>query len=118
MANFLIDINLPPRLCDWLIQRSHQASHLSDLGGLRMKDTQVWQRAAAQRQVIVSKDADFYEWSLIHGQPPQVLLIALGNCSNNDLFHRLDTSWAKLDAQLSGGARLVVLHAHRLEIHV
>lgn len=115
--NFLVDVNLPSRLCDWLRQRNHQAIHLSDLGGLRMKDTVVWQRAAAQKQVILTKDTDFYEWSLIHGQPPQVLLIALGNCSNNDLFQTLDSSWAKIDSELSAGARLVVLHPHRLEIH-
>jgi predicted nuclease of predicted toxin-antitoxin system len=116
--NFLVDVNLPPGLCDWLRHRGQQAVHLADVRGLRMPDGQVWQRAGAAREVIVTKDADFRERSLVFGQPPQVLLVAVGNCSNQRLFKLLDAAWPQIDSELRAGCRLVVLHPTRLEVHL
>ena len=114
--NFLIDANLPPRLCVWLQKRGQQATHLLDLRSLRLPDTQVWALAVTHQAVIITKDADFYERSLLLGQPPQVVLITLGNCSNNALFQHLGLSWRNVEAELSAGARLIVIHPTRLEI--
>jgi predicted nuclease of predicted toxin-antitoxin system len=35
--------------------------------------------------VIISKDADFYEQSMLRGQPPKVIWIRRGNCTNRQL---------------------------------
>ena len=114
--NFLVDANLPPRLCEWLRRHNQQATHLYDLQSLRLGDKAVWKLAATRQEVIVSKDMDFHERALILGKPPQVLLIALGNCSNDDLITALDASWARIESELAGGARLVTLRPARLEI--
>lgn len=114
--NFLVDANLPPRLCVWLRQRGHGASHLIDLQSLRLADKLMWKVAASRQEIIVSKDMDFYERALLLGKPPQVLLIALGNCSNDDLIAALDSSWKNIDAELTAGARLVTLRPGRLEV--
>ena len=69
---FLIDANLPPRLCAWLNSRRHAAEHLFDLDLLDATDTEIWRRAEVQKLVIVSKDVDFYERALLFGPPSQV----------------------------------------------
>jgi predicted nuclease of predicted toxin-antitoxin system len=115
-VNFLVDVNLPPRLSAWLSARNHQAVHLADLDSLRAADSTVWTAAIDRGAVIVSKDTDFYELSMVQGGPPQVLLLALGNCSNDDLLHALDQAWPEIGAALSRGARLVVLRTGRLEV--
>ena len=114
--NFLVDANLPPRLCVWLRQRGHTGTHLDELQSLRLADKLVWNLATTRQEIIVSKDTDFYERSLLLGKPPQVLLIALGNCSNDDLIAALDLSWTSIEAELTGGARLITLRPGRLEV--
>ena len=114
--NFLVDANLPPRLCDWLRQHNHHATHLHDLQSLRMPDKAVWKLAASRQEIIVSKDMDFREHALIFGKPPQVLLIALGNCSNEELMVILDASWPRIESELSSGMRAVTLRHGRLEV--
>lgn len=114
--NFLVDANLPPRLCVWLRSHGHEATHLADLQALRAADKQVWKQAVAGKQIIISKDMDFYERSLLLGQPPQVLLIALGNCSNDDLLAALDSAWTKIEPELTVGVRLVTVRPSRLEV--
>jgi predicted nuclease of predicted toxin-antitoxin system len=58
-VKFLIDANLPPRLCAWLKSRRHDSDHLFDLNLLTATDTEIWGRATAQNLIIVSKDVDF-----------------------------------------------------------
>jgi len=115
-VNFLVDANLPPRLCTWLRDRHQQTTHLLDLHSLRLPDKQVWDLAITRNEIIFTKDTDFYERSLLLGQPPQVVLIALGNCNNNDLFHHLERSWKNVETELTAGARLIMVHPSRLEI--
>jgi predicted nuclease of predicted toxin-antitoxin system len=45
----------------------------------------VWDHARAQGFVIVSKDSDFYQRSLVAGHPPKVVWIRRGNCSTDDI---------------------------------
>jgi predicted nuclease of predicted toxin-antitoxin system len=59
---------------------------------------------------------DFHERALLLGKPPQVLLITMGNCSNDDLISALDLSWTSIEAELTAGARLVTLRPGRLEV--
>lgn len=83
---FLVDANLPPDLCAWLRSRGHEGEHLLDLNLLTATDTQLWDRGKGQKLVVATKDNDFYNRALIFGAPPQVVHVAVGNCSNNRLF--------------------------------
>lgn len=51
----------------------------------RGEDTAVWEFARLQNLVIVTKDADFQERSLMAGAPPKVIWIRRGNCSTSDI---------------------------------
>lgn len=86
---FLVDANLPPRLCGWLRSHRHEAEHLFDRNFLTATDTQIWECCSVENLVILSKDVDFYDRALLFGAPPQVVHVAVGNCSNT----RLLRSW-------------------------
>ena len=113
---FLVDANLPPDLCIWLRARGHEAEHLADLNLLTATDTQLWDRGKTQKLVVATKDVDFYDRALILGAPPQVLHVAVGNCSNIRLFEILTSEWADIEAALFAGSRLISISQEKIEV--
>ena len=54
--------------------------------GLKAGDDRlVWEYATVNDLIIVSKDSDFYQRSLLFGHPPKVVWIRRGNCSTADI---------------------------------
>lgn len=49
------------------------------------EDPEVWKYAVENEFVIISKDADMHDRSLVFGYPPKVVWIRLGNCSTSDV---------------------------------
>lgn len=77
----LLDENLSRRLVPFL-QTDYAGSSQVCLEGLESaSDTVVWQFAKANNFIIVTRDADFEELSLVWGQPPQVIWLKTNNCS-------------------------------------
>ena len=113
---FLVDANLPPRLCRWLRSRGHEAEHLADMNLLRATDTQLWEQGRDQQVIIFSKDVDFYDRALLFGVPPQVVHVAVGNCSNARLLHIFDAEWSNIEAALSSGSKLVSITQQKIEV--
>jgi predicted nuclease of predicted toxin-antitoxin system len=66
----LLDENLSRRLVPFLFHDFPGSSQVVLLGLESATDTQVWQTAKDQGFVIVARDADFEELSLVWGQPP------------------------------------------------
>jgi predicted nuclease of predicted toxin-antitoxin system len=66
-VKFLVDANLPPRLCSWLRSHHHEAEHVFDRNLLTATDTQIWERSRVENLVIFSKDTDFYDRALLFG---------------------------------------------------
>jgi predicted nuclease of predicted toxin-antitoxin system len=81
----LLDQNLSPRLVDRLADVYPDSAHVLGLGLDRADDRAVWNRAHLEEYVIVSKDADFSELSVLLGFPPKVLWIRRGNCSTREI---------------------------------
>ena len=61
-------------------------------------DPIVWDYAKAGDFMIVSKDADMHDLSLVLGNPPKVIWLRLGNCSTRQVEEllRLDFSVVRL----------------------
>ena len=77
----LLDENLSRRLVPFL---QHDYPGSSQVVLLRLEsatDTVIWQTAKAQDFVIVTRDADFEELSLVWGQPPKVIWLKTRNQS-------------------------------------
>ena len=53
--------------------------HVRDIGLGSASDQDVWDFAKANEFVIVSKDVDFQQRSLLRGHPPKVIWIRIGN---------------------------------------
>jgi predicted nuclease of predicted toxin-antitoxin system len=77
----LLDENLSRRLLPFL-QHDYPGSTQVALVGLESAtDQAVWEYAKANGYVIVTRDADFEELTLVWGQPPQVIWIKAKNQS-------------------------------------
>ncbi len=69
----LLDENLSRRLVPFLLHNYPQSSHIVLLGLERATDMDIWRLARQEGYTLVTRDADFHELSLVHGQPPKVL---------------------------------------------
>jgi predicted nuclease of predicted toxin-antitoxin system len=106
---FLVDANLPPKLCSWLNLHKHDARHLEDVGLLKATDSELWATAKDADRVIISKDHDFYDKALLLGPPPKVFHIDIGNASNKKLIELIEGGWSGIERALLEGCRLISL---------
>ncbi|MBI5214367.1 MAG: DUF5615 family PIN-like protein [Ignavibacteriae bacterium] len=112
---WLVDAQLPPSLCDWFRSRNELAVHVSELlGGISMPDELIWSIAKRDEFVVISKDRDFFDRSIVYGSPPQIVYLDFGNCSNENLFLILHQHWGELQYALKKGRSLVVISKKQL----
>ena len=85
----LLDENLSRRLVPFL-QAEYPGTSQVVLEGLeRASDLDVWRHAKENDFVIVTKDSDFYELSLLHGIPPKLIWLQVGNVSKASVMRLL-----------------------------
>jgi predicted nuclease of predicted toxin-antitoxin system len=77
----LFDENLSPKLPTRLSDLFPNSLHVRDVGMKATNDPVVWNYAKDNNLMIVSKDSDMHDLSLIFGNPPKVIWLRLGNCS-------------------------------------
>ena len=77
----LLDQNLSPRLVDRLADAFPDSVHVSQAGLDRANDSEVWEYARVNGLVLVTKDADYSDLSLLRGFPPKVIWLRIGNCA-------------------------------------
>jgi len=84
-VKLLLDENLSPRLCEQWKDLFPDSTHVHhcDLGSA--DDEKIWEFALAGGYIIVSKDLDYYERSILRGNPPKVIWLRTGNCSTRDI---------------------------------
>jgi predicted nuclease of predicted toxin-antitoxin system len=78
---FLLDQNLSHRLISDLLADFPGSRHVREEGLLHASDDEIWRFARDRGFMIVSKDTDFLNRSLLRGHPPKVIQLRLGNCS-------------------------------------
>lgn len=81
----LFDENLSPRLVGRLVDLYPESAHVDRLGLGGSSDDEVWQYAQQHGFMLVSKDSDFHERSVLRGHPPKVIWIRRGNCSTHQI---------------------------------
>lgn len=79
----LLDENLSRRLVPFSQHDYPDSSQVVLLGMESATDKDVWQRARDEAYVIVTRDADFQELSLVWGQPPKVIRLKTLNQSRS-----------------------------------
>ena len=83
--NLLFDENLSPKLPIRLNDIFPNSLHVRDIGMKSTIDPIVWDYAKYNDLMIVSKDSDMHDLSLVFGNPPKVIWIRLGNCSTSQV---------------------------------
>jgi predicted nuclease of predicted toxin-antitoxin system len=81
----LFDENLSPKLPQRLIDIFPGSLHVRDVGMKATIDPIVWDYAKEHDLMIVSKDSDMHDLSLVLGNPPKVIWLRLGNCSTSQV---------------------------------
>lgn len=115
---FIVDAQLPRRLCRDLAAAGHDAIHTLDLPlGNYTPDGDIASLAAREERVVVSKDSDFVTKFLLHGAPPKLLLISTGNISNDALSRLISANLSVLEAAFQKNS-FVELNTLAITIHV
>ena len=100
----LLDENLSRRLVPFLQHDFPDTTQVVLLGMESAPDKDVWQRARDDGFVIVTRDADFQELSLVWRQPPQVIRLKTPNLTRAATLKILiDNREAIADALLTQG---------------
>jgi len=84
-VKLLFDQNVSPDLVHRLQDLFPGSEHVFRLNLHEVDDTVLWQFARENDFIVVSKDVDFSELSMIHGFPPKLLWLRIGNCRTSDV---------------------------------
>jgi len=95
-VRFLFDENLSHRLIDLLDDIAPGSQHPRSIDLLGAADEQVWQYAERRGLIIVSKDDDFRQRALLHGPPPKVVWLAVGNAGTRVIAEHLRSNLGAL----------------------
>jgi predicted nuclease of predicted toxin-antitoxin system len=116
-VRFLIDAQLPARLCGLLRDHGHDAIHAVDLPrGNRSTDAEITSHADSEDRVVITKDRDFRDSHLLGGRPRRLLAVLTGNITNTALLELFETNLTQLVAALDEVA-FVELSPTSLTLH-
>lgn len=106
---FLLDMNLPPAMAEWLRSAGHDAVHIRELGLAHLPDREVFARAAQEERIVVTFDLDFGEivglgWTTGSG----LVLLRLRLARQHYLRERLRAAITEGAEALQAGAIVVV----------
>jgi predicted nuclease of predicted toxin-antitoxin system len=76
----LLDENLSDRIIHRIGDLYPDSEHVKSLGLIETDDAVIWEYAKTNGFVIVSKDSDFHQRSLLYGHPPKFIYLRIGNC--------------------------------------
>jgi len=87
-VKLLFDENLSPRLLELLAADFPDSTHIERLRMRGATDAAIWSYAGDNGYTIVSKDNDFRQQAFLHGPPPKVVWLSVGN-AGTDAIARL-----------------------------
>jgi len=97
-VKLLLDENLSPRLIE-VLSRLFPGSRHVDHVGLRVRaDLEVWEFAAREGFVVVSKDHDFRELSFLYGAPPKVIWLDVDDALTSEISSVISSSRLRIEA--------------------
>jgi len=93
-VKLLFDQNLSYKLVSLIGIDFPNSIHVRDVALQEEDDLAVWKFAKTNNYTIVTKDIDFYEISLIKGQPPKIIWLRVGNLPTSEIItilqHNID----------------------------
>ncbi|WP_373529485.1 DUF5615 family PIN-like protein [Nostoc sp.] len=93
----LLDENLSDRIISQISDLYPDSVHVKTLVLIQSEDVLIWEYARANDFVIVSKDSDFHQRSLLYGHPPKFIYLRIGNCSTSKIVQILRNHYATIN---------------------
>jgi predicted nuclease of predicted toxin-antitoxin system len=88
-VKLLLDENLSDRIISRIADLYPNSEHVKTLGLINTDDAIIWEYAKTNGFVIVSKDSDFHQRSLLYGHPPKFVYLRIGNCPTSKIVEIL-----------------------------
>lgn len=104
---FLLDANLPARLAQEFIDAGHHCDHMEDLSPRFAPDTTVARIANQSGAVLVSRDADFVQFSRDGLLTVPFIWVRLGNLRRAALAAAIRARLPALVVAIEAGAPIV-----------
>ena|SRR3990167_4328512 len=104
----LLDENLSRRIVPFLQTAFPGSTQIALIGLESADDASIWRYAKENGFVIVSRDSDFHERSLIEGHPPQVVWLKIPNRSKTAVLNILLDHHEEIEQALSEEGRTCV----------
>ena len=85
----LLDENLSSKIVRKITDLYPDSTHVKSLALNNTDDAIIWEYAKRNDFVIVSKDSDFYQRSLLYGHPPKFIYLQIGNSPTTNIVQIL-----------------------------
>ena len=85
----LLDENLSDQIIYRIVDLYPDSKHVKTLALTNTDDALIWEYAKANDFVIVSKDSDFHQRSLLYGHPPKFIYLRIGNSPTSKIIQIL-----------------------------
>ena len=92
---------------------TRSAHHPSLLGLCDAEDETIFRAAKEANAIVMTKDTDFLELQFRFGAPPQIILIALGNTSNQKMRDVLQAQFNVIREFLLNGEPIIEINDRR-----
>lgn len=110
MKRFLVDNQLPAALARWIEKKGCAAVHVLERQWAQTRDAEIWMHAYREGAIIITKDEDFAQLTLVRPEPVAVVWLRLGNCRTEHLLTVMERAWPAISSQLAAGSRLIEVH--------
>jgi len=92
------DCRLSYRLVAQLASAFPSSAHVDSVGLHAQADSAIWNFARDNSFAIVSKDDDFRQLSFLHGAPPKVIWLSVGNATTDPILRILNDKRPAIEA--------------------
>ncbi len=104
----LLDENLSRRIIPFIEERYPGSTQVALAGLERASDREIRLFAKSNDYIIVTQDSDFFEMSLVQGQPPKIIWIKCGNTSKGSIIKLLLDHYEWIEQELMGNDKACV----------
>jgi predicted nuclease of predicted toxin-antitoxin system len=85
----LLDENLSRRVIPFILDNYKNSTQIALIGLEEANDRTIWKYAIDNGYVITTRDADFYEMSILLGQPPKIIWLRTNNQTKAETIRSL-----------------------------
>ena len=116
-VKLLLDENLSYRLSAEIESAFPYSQHVDAVGLHAQSDETIWEFARDNGYAIVAKDSDFCQLALLHGAPPKVIWLAVGNADTEAILRFFDIHRSQIEAFIRAPEEsLLVLEWHEIGV--